>query len=84
MGAGKTAAIVLQYLKNDAGLGYDFIGYLEDHTPEKEVAQMLPHLGGFKDAETVIKNTGVQSVLVIAPGLKTKKSRTSFTDFNRK
>ena len=73
MGAGKTAAIVLQYLKNDAGLGYDFIGYLEDHTPEKEVAQMLPHLGGFKDAETVIKNTGVQSVLVSAPGLKNEE-----------
>ena len=70
MGAGKTAALVLDYLQKDAGLGYDFIGFLEDNVPEKKVAAMMPHLGTFADAENVIEQTGVQCVLVIAPGLK--------------
>lgn len=30
MGAGKTAAIVLDYFKHDTGVSYDFIGYLEE------------------------------------------------------
>ena len=70
MGAGKTAALVLEYLQKDAGLGYDFIGFLEDNVPEKKVLAMMPHLGTFSDAENVIRQTGVKHVLVIAPGLK--------------
>ena len=69
LGAGKTAALVLGNLKSDAGLGYDFIGYLEDNTPEEPVASMMPCLGGFCDAEKIIQETGVRHVLVIAPGL---------------
>lgn len=69
MGAGKTAAIVLEYFKKDTGISYDFIGYLEDNTPEASVAAMMPHLGRFEDAEAVIRQTGVQHVMVIAPGL---------------
>lgn len=69
MGAGKTAAIVLDYFKHDTGVSYDFIGYLEDYTPEAKVAAMMPHLGRFEDAEDVIRQTGVQHVMVIAPGL---------------
>lgn len=69
MGAGKTASLILDYLKTDAGLGYDFIGYLEDNKAEQKVISMMPHLGKFSDAETVIKATGVQQIMVIAPGL---------------
>lgn len=69
MGAGKTAALVLAHLKQDTGMGYGFIGFLEDHTPEPAVAAMMPNLGTFADAEDVIRRTGVRHVLVIAPGL---------------
>ena len=44
MGAGKTAALMLEYFKRDTGVGYEFIGYLEDHTPDPRVAAMIPHL----------------------------------------
>lgn len=70
MGAGKTAALMLEYFKRDTGVGYEFIGYLEDNTPDPRVAAMIPHLGTFRDAEHVIQVTGVQHVMVIAPGLK--------------
>ena len=69
MGAGKTAALIIDYLQKDAGLGYDFIGCLEDNEPEQKVLAKMPWLGGFNDAERVIKETGVQYVMVVAPGL---------------
>lgn len=82
MGAGKTAALMLEYFKNDTGVGYEFIGYLEDHTPDPRVAAMIPHLGTFHDAEQVIQTTGVQHVMVIAPGLKMMPFKTSSTAFS--
>lgn len=73
MGAGKTAALVLPHFKEDTGLGYEFIGCLEDNQPEPEVLKLMPHLGSFADAEEIIKKTGVPYVMVIAPGLKNDK-----------
>lgn len=69
MGAGKTAEIILEHLQEDIGMSYRFIGYLEDHEPNRSVAEALPWLGKFADAEAVIRKTGVQKVMVAAPGL---------------
>ena len=68
MGAGKNAALILEHIKNDIGLNYQFIGYLKDQK-EDEVAKQLPCLGTFADAVNVIQNTGVRKVLVVAPEL---------------
>lgn len=73
MGAGLTAKILLKHIKSDIGLSYQFIGYLEDNSPNEEVAAQLPHLGKFSDAASVIKRTGVKKVLVIAPGLAQRR-----------
>ena len=75
MGAGKTAAIVLKYLADDPGLSYEFIGVLEDNVPHPEVIKQMPCLGTFADAEEVIKETGVQRVLVVAPGLSSERTQ---------
>ena len=69
MGAGKTAALVLQELKNDIGLGYYFVGFLEDNIPDKRVSAIIPQLGRFSDAKQVITKMQISNVLVIAPGL---------------
>lgn len=76
MGAGETAALILDYLKKDTGLGYEFIGFLEDYTPNPVVAAMPPQLGTFEEAEDVIQKTGVQHIMVIAPGLHNKEIQT--------
>ena len=73
IGAGLTAELLLKYIKNDVGLDYRFIGFLEDNRPNPNVAAQLPCLGKFADAVEVIKKTGVQRVLVAAPGLSTKQ-----------
>ena len=75
MGAGKTAALVLTYLEKDPGLGYDFIGVLEDNMPHPDVVNRMPCLGSFADAEEVIRATGVQHVLAIAPGMSSKQTQ---------
>ena len=36
------------------------------------IAQEYPCLGAFSDVERVIKDTGVQTVLICAPGLEPK------------
>jgi undecaprenyl-phosphate galactose phosphotransferase len=69
MGAGKTAEILLEHITKEAGISYRFIGYLEDNVPNVSVSANLPYLGHFEEAESVIRKTGVQNVLVAAPGL---------------
>ena len=73
MGAGTTAAVLLKHVAADVGMNYNFIGFLEDNTPHPDVAKELPWLGNFADAGKIIQNTGVQNVLVTAPGLTNEK-----------
>ena len=68
MGAGKNAVLILEHIKNDIGLNYQFIGYLKDQKEDK-LAKQLPCLGLFADAENIIQKTGVRKVLVVAPEL---------------
>ena len=73
MGAGRTAEILLNHINADTGISYHFIGFLEDNVPNRAVAAKLPCLGTFADAASVIRETEVQNVLVIAPGLSQKQ-----------
>ena len=70
IGAGKTAALLVQGFKS-RDLGYEIIGFLDDHQPHPNLAD-YPILGAFKDAEEIIKTTGVQHVFIAAPGADKK------------
>ena len=61
IGAGKTAEILVQGITKDAGVVKS--SYLKKY----------PVLGGFEDAEAVIRKTGVQRVIIAAPGLEQEK-----------
>lgn len=69
VGAGLTADAVVREFQKDSGLNYEVIGFLEDHEPKTEYALEYPILGGFADLEKVVNETGVQHVLIAAPGL---------------
>ena len=73
IGAGKTAEILVRGITKDVGLGYKIIGFLEDVNFDSELLEKYPLLGGFNDAEKVIKATGVQQVFIAAPGLEQEK-----------
>lgn len=70
VGAGKTAELLVKTLRNDPGMGYKIIGLLEDHQVQRGILEEYPVLGGFKDAERIIQETGVKRVFVAAPGLE--------------
>ena len=75
IGAGLTAERVIDYFQKDLGYRYIVTGLLDDH-PERVSPAITDHymlLGGFDDAEKVIKNSGVQTVIITAPGLAKDK-----------
>lgn len=76
IGAGKTAELLLKGIEHDAGMGYKVIGFLEDRPADNVMLlREFPVLGSFKDAEQIIKETGVQSVVIAAPGMEQEELR---------
>lgn len=66
VGAGKTGECIAHQIENDTGMRYRIVGFLEDNTPYDASCKVL---GRFEDMEKVIQETGVQSVLIAAPGI---------------
>ena len=73
VGAGKTAELVYKSLQRMPVSYYKIIGYVDDNPKSSTIAKEYPCLGTFNDVENVIKDTGVQTVLICAPGLESKK-----------
>ena len=69
IGAGRTAELVLKSFAHDAGFGYKVIGFLDDNPISKDLIQEYPLLGKLRDAERIVRETGVQTVIITAPGL---------------
>lgn len=69
IGAGLSADAVVREIQKDTGMEYDIIGFLEDGEPKTDRLRGYPILGGFDDLEKVVKETGVRSILIAAPGL---------------
>ena len=73
IGAGKTAELLVQGIKNDAGMGYKIIGLLEDNNVEQGILENYPVLGKFSDAEQVITKYNINHIFIAAPGLEQGK-----------
>ncbi|WP_455239122.1 undecaprenyl-phosphate galactose phosphotransferase WbaP [Veillonella sp.] len=73
VGAGKTAELFMNSLDRMPISHYKIIGYVDDNPKSKTIASTFPCLGTFKDVEQVIQKTGVQHVLICAPGLESKQ-----------
>lgn len=73
VGAGKTADLVVHQIRRDAGMRYRILGFLEDRKPFKDYGPNMPILGGFDDLEKAAKETGVDTILIAAPGLPQDK-----------
>lgn len=69
VGAGKTADAAIDEGKNNVFINYRVAGFLEDFEPSSRYADVYPILGGFNDLEKVIAETGIQDVIIAAPGL---------------
>ncbi len=74
LGLGKTGKLVAHFLIRERFLGYRIVGFLDDD-PVKQTHgarigdALFPVLGGFKDSEQVMRETGVRDLIVAAPGM---------------
>lgn len=68
IGGGKTAEVLVKGIKDNYGEMYKIIGILEDYERNEELRQ-YPVLGGFRDAERIIKERDINNVVIAAPGL---------------
>lgn len=73
VGAGKTGECLAKQIQNDTGMRYRIVGFLEDNEPYDASCHIL---GGFKDLEQVIQDTGVQCVFIAAPGISQEQLST--------
>ena len=73
IGAGKTAELVLEFFDGDLGYRYKVVGILDD----KPLSELLPKrfllLGNVSDAETIVRDSGIKTVIITAPGMDSKR-----------
>ncbi|SCM83617.1 Undecaprenyl-phosphate galactose phosphotransferase [uncultured Sporomusa sp.] len=73
VGAGKTAQLLISAFAQDAGLGYKVVGLIEDQPKRAKIFSKIPFIGNFENAVDSIGQTGVQNVIIAAPGLKRER-----------
>ncbi|WP_337802241.1 undecaprenyl-phosphate galactose phosphotransferase WbaP [Mitsuokella jalaludinii] len=70
IGAGRTAEHVLRFFHGDLGYRYDVTGIIDDHPISERISQRFLLYGKMKDAEAIVRDSGIQNVIITAPGLK--------------
>ena len=73
IGAGKTAELVLQFFEGDLGYRYRVVGLLDDNPISEMLPQKFLLLGKVSDAETIIRDSGIQTVIITAPGMDSER-----------
>lgn len=73
IGAGKTAEIVLQFFEGDLGYRYRVVGLLDDNPISDVLPQKFLLLGKVSDAESIIRDSGIKTVIITAPGMDSER-----------
>ncbi|MCD8340174.1 MAG: sugar transferase [Burkholderiales bacterium] len=73
IGSDKTAQKVLRYTANNIFFGIRVIGVIDDVPNGKAFDSTYPYLGPTSQAQEIIKKTGVQNILILAPKMSPEK-----------
>ena len=73
VGAGKTAERALHYFQDDLGYRYRITGFLDDNPISEKIMKKYKWMGKVSEAGNIVKNSSVQTVLIIAPGMEREK-----------
>ncbi len=69
IGAGRTAERALHYFKDDLGYRYNIVGFLDDKPISNKLTEKYGLLGKVNEAEKIVKNSPIQTVIITAPGM---------------
>lgn len=69
IGAGRTAERALHYFKDDLGYRYNIVGFLDDKPISNRLTEKYGLLGKVNEAEKIVKNSPIQTVIITAPGM---------------
>jgi len=69
IGAGKTAELALSFFDGDLGYRYRVVGLLDDAPISKTLPKKFLLLGRVQNAVDIIRDSGVKTVLITAPGM---------------
>ena len=75
IGAGRTAERALHYFKDDLGYRYNIVGFLDDKPISNKLTEQYGLLGKVNEAEKIVKNSPIQTVIITAPGMVRDKLR---------
>ncbi len=73
LGAGLTAEKIMESFPNGVGYGYRVIGFIDDDPVSEIIPQQYRILGGFAEADKIIRLLNVKHVIIAAPGLEQKR-----------
>lgn len=73
IGAGKTAELVIRFFEGDLGYRYRVVGLLDDAPISEKLPQKFLLLGKVSDAESIIRDSGVKTVIITAPGMDAER-----------
>ena len=80
IGAGKTSEHVLRFFEGDLGYRYDVVGIIDDSPSSEVVAQKYKLYGSIAQVENIVRDTGVTSVIITAPGMSRPVLQKVITD----
>lgn len=69
IGAGRTAERALHFFRDDLGYRYNVVGFLDDDPISEKIVERYKVLGKVEDAESVLQDSAVQTVIITAPGM---------------
>ncbi len=72
VGTGEVGRIILQKTRQSPGLGYDVVGFVEDHEPPSN-AFGLPILGQTRDLSRLIETYDIDEVIIAMPDASHKE-----------
>lgn len=80
IGAGKTAELALSFFDGDLGYRYRVVGLLDDHPISEALPRQYLLLGSLADAVAIVRDSGVSTVIITAPGLEKQKIQSLLED----
>ena len=80
IGAGLTAERAIRFWQGDLGYRYDIVGFIDDHPVSESLPKDYKILGGFCDANEIIKEYKTKTVIIAAPGISKHKLQKIIND----